>query len=421
MSSQASPEPRNPSQSYGFAMIVAATIFFLFGFATSLNTSVLQPHLKNIFTLTYFQAMLVQSAFFSAYFILSLPAAGIMGRLGYQKSMVLGLAVMAVGALLFYPAATTISYGVFLSAVFVLAAGVTMLQVAANPFVTQLGPPALSSSRMNLVQAFNSVATASAPIVGGIFFLSKDVATKAGGTMSSANQVTAANAVKGVYIGMAIILAILAFILNRLRLNLPEHVQGRTVASSDSIWRHSHLILGALGIFCYVGAEVSIGSILVNYLHQQNILGLAENTAANYVAVYWGLMIIGRFAGTAILRKVASGTVLSTAAAAALILVLVTMFTGGALAGFAAVAVGLFNSVMFPTIFSLAVVDLGPLTGKGSGLINMAIVGGAALPPLQGYLADTIGIQMSFLVPAICYLYILSYGITGHKVRSAAA
>jgi len=397
-------------------MIVAATIFFLFGFGTSLNT-VLQPHLKNIFTLTYFQAMLVQSAFFSAYFVLSLPAAGIMGRIGYQKSMVLGMAVMAVGAILFFPAASAISFPIFLSAVFVLAGGVTMLQVSASPFVAQLGPAAASGSRLNLVQAFNSVGTTLAPYMGGILFLSKDVTTKAGSAMSSADQVAAADAVKGPYIGMAIVLAILAFTLSRLKLNLT----GKTIATNDSIWRHSHLILGALGIFCYVGAEVSIGSIIVNYLHQQNIMGLAENNATVYASVYWGLMIIGRFAGTAILRKVTGGKVLGTAAAIAFLLVLVTITTSGATAGLAAVAVGLFNSVMFPTIFSLAVAELGPLTGKGSGLINMAIVGGALLPPLQGYLADLIGIQMSFIVPAICYLYILSYGVVGHRVRSAHA
>ena len=415
-----SSQAQQPAQTFGFAMIVAATIFFLFGFGTSLNT-VLQPHLKNIFTLTYFQAMLVQSAFFSAYFVLSLPAAGIMGRIGYQKSMVLGMAVMAVGAILFFPAASAISFPIFLSAVFVLAGGVTMLQVSASPFVAQLGPAAASGSRLNLVQAFNSVGTTLAPYMGGILFLSKDVTTKAGSAMSSADQVAAADAVKGPYIGMAIVLAILAFTLSRLKLNLPEHLTGKTIATNDSIWRHSHLILGALGIFCYVGAEVSIGSIIVNYLHQQNIMGLAENNATVYASVYWGLMIIGRFAGTAILRKVTGGKVLGTAAAIAFLLVLVTITTSGATAGLAAVAVGLFNSVMFPTIFSLAVAELGPLTGKGSGLINMAIVGGALLPPLQGYLADLIGIQMSFIVPAICYLYILSYGVVGHRVRSAHA
>lgn len=418
MSSKASPQPQNPPQTPGFALIVAATIFFLFGFGTSLN-GVLQPHLKNIFTLNYFQAMLVQSAFFSAYFILSLPAANIMGRLGYQKSMVLGLSVMAAGALLFFPAASTISWGLFLSAVFVLAAGVTMLQVAANPFVTQLGPAATSSSRMNMVQAFNSVGTTLAPYLGGLIFLSTR-AESASGAMSGADQITAASAVKMPYVAMAIVLAILAFILSRLKLNLPESVQGKSTGATGSIWAHRHLVLGALGIFCYVGAEVSIGSIMVNYLAQANILGLSEASASAYLSVYWGLMIIGRFAGTAILRKIAAGKVLATAAAVAFILVLTTILTGGSTAGYAAVAVGLFNSVMFPTIFSLAVTDLGPLTGKGSGLINMAIVGGAILPPLQGRLADSVGIQASFIIPAICYLYILFYGASGSKVRSAA-
>jgi FHS family L-fucose permease-like MFS transporter len=273
---------------------------------------------------------------------------------------------------------------------------------------------------MNMVQAFNSVGTTLAPYLGGLLFLSNQVQVSAGETMSTEDKLAAASAVKAPYVVMAIVLAILAFVLSRLKLSLPESMSGKATGATGSVWQHRHLVLGALGIFCYVGAEVSIASILVNYLSQANIGGLTEANASVYLSVYWGLMIIGRFAGTAILRKIAGGKLLGTVGVIAFLLVLTTILTSGSLAMIAVVAVGLFNFVMFPTIFSLAVTDLGPLTGKGSGLINMAIVGGAVVPPLQGALADSIGIQMSFIIPAICYLYILFYGFSGSKVQKTA-
>jgi MFS transporter, FHS family, L-fucose permease len=400
-------------QSMGFPMAVAATVFFMFGLGTSFNT-VLQPHLKSIFDLTYMQAMLVQSAFFSAYFVLSLPLANLMGRIGYQKAMVVGLAIMGVGAFIFLPAADSVSYPLFLGAIWILAGGVTMLQVSANPFVAQLGAAATSSSRLNLAQAFNSVGTTLAPYLGGVLFLSDQTVT----TLSTEQKSTAAALVKTPYLWMGIVLLILAAILMMLKLNLPKEMEGKAKAEG-SIWQHRHLILGALGIFAYVGAEVSIGSILVNYLSQPNIGGLTEKGAATYVSLYWGGMIIGRFLGTAILQKVPGGKVLGIAAMVACLLVLVTIFSTGTVAMWSAVLVGLFNSVMFPTTFSLAVNKLGSLTGKGSGLINMAIVGGAIVPPIHGYLADVVGIQMSFFVPAVCYLYIMYYGFSGSKVKTA--
>ncbi len=414
MSQQSSsPMPEPASRSMGFPMAVAATIFFMFGFATSFNT-ILQPHLKGIFSLNYAQAMLVQTAFFSAYFVLSLPLASLMGRIGYQKAMVVGLAIMGVGAFMFLPAADRVSYPLFLSAIWVLAGGVTMLQVSANPFVTQLGPGATAPARLNLAQAFNSVGTTLAPYLGGILLLSD----KAVSNLSTEQKSNAAALVKTPYLGMGIVLLVLAAILLMLRLNLPKEMQGK-VKAEGSIWQHRHLVLGALGIFAYVGAEVSIGSIMVNYLSQPFIGGLTEKAAATYVSLYWGGMIIGRFVGTAILHKISGGKVLGTAALIACLLVLTTIFSSGLLAMWSVVLVGLFNSVMFPTTFSLAVQKLGPLTGKGSGLINMAIVGGAIIPPIQGYFADMLGIQMSFLVPAICYLYIMFYGFSGSKVKSA--
>jgi FHS family L-fucose permease-like MFS transporter len=412
-------EDAAPQQKTGFAMAVAATVFFMFGFGTSLM-GVLQPHLKGLFDLNYTQAMLVQSAFFSAYFLLSLPAASLMNRLGYQKSMVAGLGVMGVGALFFVPAASLISYAVFLTAIWVLAAGVTMLQVAANPFVTQLGSPATSSSRLNLAQAFNSVGTTIAPYLGSVLILSDQAKTVLSAGELQTQKIAAASAVKAPYVGMAVVLLVLAFVLSRLKLKLATDIKGsHQAAAGASIWKYRHLVLGAVSIFAYVGAEVSIASIMVNYLSQPNIGGLTEKVAAFYLSLYWGGMIIGRFLGTAILRKVPGGKVMGVAALVAFALVVTTILTGGALAMWSVVAVGLFNSVLFPTTFSLAVAGLGPLTGKGSGLINMAIVGGAVIPPIQGALADAIGIHMSFVVPALCYLYITFYGFIGSRVRKA--
>ncbi len=413
---QHSMESASPRQNTGFAMAVAATVFFLFGFGTSLN-GVLQPHLKAIFNLNYGQSTLVQSAWFSAYLVLSMPAAALMARLGYKKSMVLGLSVMGLGALLFYPAAGYISYGVFLSAIFVLAAGVTMLQVAANPFVTLLGAPAGASSRLNLAQAFNSVGQMLAPYLGGLLFLSALATTE---VMNETQKTTAAQAVKVPYLVIAIVLLLLGLVLSRLKLSLPAQLASARPDPGDSVWKHRHLVLGAVAIFAYVGAEICITSLFVNYLTQPEIGHMTPKSAAGYLSLLWLGMIIGRLTGTAVMRTLPGGKVLGWAALIAFALTITTILTTGHIAVGSIILVGLFESIMFPTIFALAVANLGTLTGKGSGLINMAIVGGAVMPPIQGILADAIGLHVSFIVPAACFIYILYYGFSGSKIRAAA-
>jgi FHS family L-fucose permease-like MFS transporter len=406
-------ESAAPAQSNNFAMAMAAVVFFLFGFGTSLN-GVLQPHLQSIFSLTYFKAALVQSAFFSAYLVLSVPCATLMGRLGYQKSMVVGLGVMSLGAVLFYPAAGQLSFGVFLAAIFVFAAGIVMLQVAANPFVTLLGAPAGASSRLNLAQAFNSVGQMLAPYLGGLLFLGAVTTTA---VFSEVEKVTAAQAVKLPYLGIAIILLVLAVVLAQLKLSLPAELASARPEPGDSVWKHRHLVLGAVAIFAYVGAEVCVSSNFLRYLTQPEI-GIANTkAAAPYLSLMWLGMIVGRLVGTAVLRTLPGGKVLAWAAVLAFTMTVTTILTGGPVALGSIILVGLFESVMFPTIFALAVARLGTLTGKGSGLINMAIVGGAAIPPIQGILADHIGLHISFVVPAVCYIYVLYYGLSGSKIH----
>jgi FHS family L-fucose permease-like MFS transporter len=336
---------------------------------------------------------------------MSVPSSRILARVGYQRSIVLGLAVMGLGALLFYPAAAARSYPLFLGALWVLASGITLLQVAANPYVAQLGAPAKASSRLNLAQAFNSLGTTIAPYLGGLLILSE--------TAGRAD----ARAVQLPYIGIALTLFLLAFGVSRFHLpTLPDIEEGHGVLAGDSIWQHRHLVLGAIGIFLYVGAEVSIGSFLVNYFTQPDIGALTERIAAGYVSLYWGGAMVGRFIGSAVLRAASPGKVLGGAAIMASALVWLSVATTGGVAMSSIILVGLFNSVMFPTIFTLGIDQLGPLTGKGSGLMIMAIVGGAILPVLQGALADSIGIHMAFIMPAVCYLYIVYYGFIGSRI-----
>jgi FHS family L-fucose permease-like MFS transporter len=396
-------------QKTGLALTVVTTVFFMWGFVTVLN-DILVPHLKALFDLNYTQTMLIQFTFFSAYFLMSIPSSRILARLGYQKSIVLGLSVMGCGALLFYPAAAVKAYALFLGALWVLASGMTLLQVAANPYVAQLGVPEKASSRLNLAQAFNSLGTAIGPYLGGMLILSA--------TAAAADVRT----VQLPYIGIAVTLFLLAFGVSRFHLpSLPDIEEGHGVLAGDSIWQHRHLILGAIGIFVYVGAEVSIGSFLVNYFTQPNIGGLTERAAAGYVSFYWGGAMVGRFVGSGLMRKMSPGKVLGCAAVIASALVWTSVATTGSVAMASIILVGLFNSVMFPTIFTLSIEQLGPLTGKGSGLLVMAIVGGALLPMLQGVLADSIGIHTAFIMPAICYLYIVFYGFSGSKVIASPA
>jgi FHS family L-fucose permease-like MFS transporter len=405
-------EQANSSNSIGgnnanrFALISLTSLFFMWGFITCLN-DILIPHLKAIFSLSYTQSMLVQFCFFGAYFLVSLPAGRLVKKLGYQKGIVIGLVIAALGCLMFYPAASMHSYPVFLSALFVLASGITVLQVSANPYVTLLGSKETASSRLTMTQAFNSLGTTIAPYLGALLILSE--ATDA---MSSSS----AESVQLPYLGLMAALLILAGIFAFLKL---PHIESAEVTEGESIegsaWQYRHLVLGAVGIFVYVGAEVSIGSFLVNFLGETDIAGLEEMEAAKYLTYYWGGAMVGRFIGAAVMQKVDAGKTLGFTAMCAVILISIAIVGTGSIAMWAILLVGLFNAIMFPTIFSLALSGLGKHTSQGAGILCLAIVGGAIIPLLQGVLADSIGVQLAFILPAICYLYIGYFGLKGAK------
>src|SRR5580692_9110367 len=411
------------STSYTVPLAIVTTLFFMWGFLTCLN-DILVPHLKPIFDLNYARIMLIQSAFFGAYFLFSIPSAKIIDWIGYQRSMVVGLLTMGVGAFLFVPAASVPSYPLFLGALIVLAAGITCLQVAANPYVTVLGKPETASSRLNLTQAFNSLGTFLAPFFGAAFILS--AAPKAIDDMRAlapdalqAYRLHEAASVKTPYVGLGIALVLLAIAIGSFKLPKIPHAQhqiGEKV--NDSIWKHRNLIFGAIGIFVYVGAEVSIGSFLVNYFSQPDIGGLTEKVAASFVAFYWGGAMVGRFIGSALLQKMKTGRLLGICAVCAAALVTTSMLSTGHFAMWSIILVGFFNSIMFPSIFTLGVAELGPLTGDGSGIMIMAIVGGALIPLAQGAIADRVGIHHAFFLPVICYLYILFFAVSGSKPNS---
>ena len=410
-------------KNYRRPLAIVTTLFFMWGFLTCLN-DILVPHLKSIFDLSFAQVMLVQFSFFSAYFLFSVPWSKIVTAIGYQKSMVIGLLTMAVGAFLFVPAATIVSYPLFLAALLVLATGITGLQVSANPYVDLLGKPETASSRLDLTQAFNSLGTTIAPKVGGLLILSaaplameqlRALAPQA----LHAYRVQQASSVKMPYSVISIALVFLAIVIGTFKLPKIETVaSGPGEKANDSIWKHRNLVLGVVGIFAYVGAEVSIGSFLVNYFGLPEIVGLSAKTASGFVSFYWAGSMVGRFLGAPVLRRVKAGNLLALCALCATALVMTSMILGGNTAMWTILAVGLFNSIMFPTIFSLAVAELGPLTGNGSGVLNMAIVGGAILPVIQGVIADRVGLHHAFVLPVLCYLYILFYGLRGSKPNS---
>ncbi|NJD21067.1 MAG: sugar MFS transporter [Melioribacter sp.] len=417
----------NNGQNYNFALTVLTSLFFMWGFITCLN-DILIPHLKAVFTLNYTQVMFIQFSFFTAYAVVSLPAGILVEKIGYKSGIVIGLITAGIGCLLFYPAASMQSYGMFLGALFVLASGITILQVAANPYVAILGKPETASSRLNLTQAFNSLGTTIAPYFGALIILSVAVKTVEDFKTMSAEQISAyklaeSGAVQVPYLGLAAALFVIAAIFAIVK--LPK-IEASEVGSSGgdggsfdhhhkSAWGYKHLVLGAIGIFVYVGGEVSIGSFLVNYIGQPFIAGLKESDAGKFVSFYWGGAMIGRFIGSAVQRKINPGKVLSFNAFVAAALVIISMLTFGQVAMWAILAVGLFNSIMFPTIFTLAIDGLGKHTGQASGILCTAIVGGAILPVVQGFFADNIGIHHAFFVPVLCYMYIAYYGIKGHK------
>ncbi len=484
-------------QSYGAPLATVTTLFFMWGFLTCLN-DILVPHLKSIFDLNYAKVMLIQFAFFGAYFLFSIPSAKIIDWIGYQRSMVAGLLTMGLGAFLFVPAASVPSFPLFLGALIVLAAGITCLQVAANPYVTVLGKPQTASSRLNLTQAFNSLGTFLAPFFGSLLILSaapktiEEIRAMAPDALQ-AYRLHEAATVKTPYVGLGVALVVLAIAIASFKLPKIPHAQhqlGEKV--NDSIWKHPNLIFGAIAIFVYVGAEVSIGSFLVNYFSQPEIGGLTEKLAASFVAFYWGGAMLGRFIGsnflggakatymglvtaasialillsypieshmplgyqpgvpnltwlawllvagrplfilvaiaTATIAAVAAlrggkaiantGVLLGVCAISTGALVAISMLSNGQFAMWSIILVGFFNSIMFPSIFTLGVAELGPLTGDGSGIMIMAIVGGAIIPVAQGAIADRIGIHHAFFLPVICYLYILFFALSGSKPNS---
>jgi FHS family L-fucose permease-like MFS transporter len=414
----------NNGQNYTPALAMVTTLFFMWGFLTCLN-DILIPHLKSIFSLSYAQVMLVQFAFFGAYAIFSIPAGFITEKVGYKPMMVAGLLTMALGALLFVPAAGIPSFPLFLAALIILAGGITVLQVAANPYVALLGDPKTASARLTLTQAFNSLGTTIAPWFGGMLILA--TAPKTAQRIAAmlpaelqAYRIEQASSVKVPYSGIAVALVVLAVIIGMFKLPRITSAEGGHAAQKDddSIWNHPNLVMGAGGIFTYVGAEVAIGSFLVNYLHEPYIGNLDLETAAKYLSFYWGGAMVGRFVGSVVLAKVSPRLVLAANAFIAAALVCISMLTAGNIAMVAILAIGFFNSIMFPTIFTLGIEGLGPLTGEASGLLNTAIVGGAIIPLLQGYIADKIGIHHAFFLPAICYLYIVLFALKG-KPRGA--
>jgi len=414
--------PESSASSTG-PLAVVTTLFFMWGFLTCLN-DILVPHLKPIFDLNYAEVMLIQFAFFGAYFLFSIPSAKVIDWIGYQRSMVVGLLTMGVGAFLFVPAASVPSFPLFLVALIVLAAGITCLQVAANPYVTVLGKPETASSRLNLTQAFNSLGTFLAPFFGGLLILSaaprtmQEIRSLAPDALQ-AYRLHEAATVKTPYVGLGIALVLLAVAIGSFKLPKIPHAQHKVGEKvNDSIWKHPNLIFGAIGIFVYVGAEVSIGSFLVNYFSQPEIGGLTEKVAASFVAFYWGGAMVGRFIGSGLLQKMKTGHLLGICAVCAAALVTISMITTGHFAMWSIVLVGLFNSIMFPSIFTLGVAELGPLTGDGSGVMIMAIVGGALIPLAQGAIADRIGIHHAFFLPVICYLYILFFALSGSRPNS---
>lgn len=427
---QIAPSGEHSSSTDRRAMSITSGLFFMVGALTCLNDIVV-PHLKSIFQLTYAEAMLVQFAFFSSYFVFSYPSGKLIEWLGYKQVMVVGLLAMAAGAATFLPAAYLASFPIFLAALVILASGMTAIQVAVNPFVTMIGPAETASSRLNLAQAFSSVGTFVAPYFGGLLIL--------GGTsalsperLRSMNQAaqqayreTQASSVILPYVCITVVLLVLAIGLKLIRLeaepdalSVTRDFRPGTLLKQGSIWRHPWLLAGAAGIFAYVGAEVAIGSLLINYMGLPRIAGLREQTAANYLTFYWGGAMVGRFIGSAILQRFRTGPVLGLAAAIAFCLVVGSILMHGPAAMFALLAVGLCNSIMFPSIFTLGLHQLGPLTSQGSSLMIAAIVGGAIVPLATGRLADRTALQSAFIIPAACYVYIACFGFLTRRQRN---
>ena len=366
-------------------LIALTLLFFAWGFLTALN-DVLSPYLRSVFALTFAESALVQTAFFFAYFVSSLPSSAIVARIGYKNGLAVGLVFMAVGAVMFLPAASWVSFPLFLAALFVLGSGITLLQVAANPYVTMLGGPESAAARLTLTQAFNSFGTTLAPIIGGSLILSAVTSDRVG--EQAAQQ---AAAVRGPYLVIALVLIVMAVAFYFLRLEEPtEEPERPTWKAIKECLAQPRLSLGVLAIFIYVGTEVTIGNFLINFITAE--IGVTNVAAAHMVGFYWGGAMVGRFIGSALLRRINAPLLLAIVATLACALVGVSLITTGQVAVYALIAIGLCNATMFPTIFSLGVEGLGRLSGVGSSLLVQAIVGGAVIPLVIGALADHIGL-----------------------------
>ncbi|WP_082463768.1 sugar MFS transporter [Sphingomonas sp. Leaf17] len=408
---------------YGPSLVLLATLFFMWGFITVINNTLL-PHLRSVFDLDYTQTTLIESVWFIAYFVASIPSAKLIERIGYQRSLVTGLLVMAAGALGMVLAASIPSYGVTLAMLFVIASGITLLQVAANPYVAVIGPAETASARLNLVQALNSAGTMLAPLFGAYLILGRSVGgtAQAGTVLTPAQRIADAQSVILPYLLVAGALVILAVVIGRFPLPALGAATTRVTKAdrrNHSLWKHRNLVFGIPAIFIYLIAEIGVANLFVNFVSQPDIANLTHEQAGRYLALLWGGMMIGRFAGSAIMQRVRAETVLAAFSIGAFVVMLVTVFTTGPVAMWALILVGLFHSIMFPTIFTLGIKGLGPLTEEGSGLLIMAIAGGA-LVVVQGKLADSYGLQWSFLLTAACELYILFYALWGAKPTGVA-
>ena len=421
------------------AFVAVTSLFFMWGFITVLVDALI-PRLKEVFELTFLQAGLVQFAWFAAYGLLSIPGGNLIARMGYQRGILVGLATAGLGCLLFYPAAATRMYPLFLLALFVVAGGITILQVAANPYISVLGPEESASARLNLAQAFNSFGTTLAPVVAASFLLGDQIlSSEAIRALSEADRLayyaSEASAVQVPFVVLALAFFALAGVVGVI--TLPKILGGdsQTTTTYGQVLQNKKLLFGALGIFVYVGAEVALGSYMVNYglsldiveevktsrllggmagiaafIKGMDVSGLdAKGILGALLTFYWGGAMLGRFAGSALMQRIRPFKLLAGAAFMALGLIGLSMLSQGVAALLLVLAVGFFNSIMFPTIFTLAIEDLGEGKPQGSGVLCTAIVGGAFIPPAMGAIVDSAGFGVAFVLPMACYLYIAWY------------
>ena len=402
-----------PRGGNNLALSVVGALFFMLGFITCLN-DILIPHLKAIFNLNYTQAMLVQFCFFTAYAVMSIPMSKLVEKMGYKAGIIGGFLIAALGCILFYPAAASASYPIFLGALFILASGIVLLQVAGNPYVTLLAPKGKESVMLTLIQAFNSLATTVAPPIGAALIF----------VDATASQAERISSVQMPYLGLAGFMILLSVLIGLIKLPDARQIAAEQTESNHdgktSVWQYKHMVLGTIGIFCYVGAEVAIGSLMVNAL--EHTAGLSHDKAAGYLSVYWGGAMVGRFIGAGLMNKIAPNKYLAFNASMAVgLLMLAIAAGGGAVTQWSLLLIGFFNSIMFPTIFSLGTKGLGKFTGAASGIISTAIVGGALVPVLQGFVIDHVGLMISYVIPAVCYVYIVFFATRGYKADEKPA